>query len=119
MRRLLAHRAWLPLSAIALVGVAIRVHNALRYPPDWGFDASFNWRYIYRLTKSWELPAPDAGWSTADPPLYFYLAGLIMRVCEAAGHVNAALVAIPLLSALAGLATVALAVALVCRADAT
>ncbi len=109
MKRLLAHRVWLPVSALALLGAAIRVHNALRYPPDWGFDASFNWRYIYRLTQSWELPAPDAAWATADPPLYFYLSGLIMRGCQAAGQVNAALVAIPMLNALAGLAIVAMA----------
>ena len=46
--------------ALALAAVAIRVHNALHYPADWGFDASFNWRYIYRLTQDWALP-PLAG----------------------------------------------------------
>jgi hypothetical protein len=40
-----------------------------------------------------------------------------MRGCQAAGDINAALVAIPMLSALAGLAIIALAVALARRAD--
>jgi len=97
-------------------GIAVRLHNATHYPPDWGFDASYNWRYIYRLTRSWALPRPDAGWATGDPPFYFYLSGLVARAVESVSSMSSVLVAIPLLSALAGLATVALAVALVHRA---
>ena len=47
--------------ALALVAIAIRVRNALRYPADWGFDATFNWRYIYRLTQDWALPPLRGG----------------------------------------------------------
>ena len=46
---------------LAVAAVAIRLNNAIRYPPDWGFDASFNWRYIYRMSRDWALPPPDAG----------------------------------------------------------
>ena len=108
---------WIAAGILGLAGIALRVHNAIHYPPDWGFDASFNWRYIYRLTRSWALPDPSAGWSTGDPPLYFYLGGAVMRASKWAGNLNAAMVAIPLISTLAGLAVVALAVALVRRAD--
>ncbi len=96
-------------------GIAVRLHNATHYPPDWGFDASYNWQYIYRLTRSWALPRPDAGWATGDPPFYFYLSGLVARAVESVSSMSPVLVAIPLLSTLAGLATVALAVAFVRR----
>lgn len=42
-----------------LVACALRLNNALRYPPDWGFDASFNWSYIVRLGRDWSLPDPE------------------------------------------------------------
>ena len=102
--------------ALALVAVAIRVHNALRYPADWGFDASFNWRYIYRLTQEWTLPPAQAGWSTSDPPLFYYASAVVMRSLAALGARDAAVFVLPLLSALEGLGVVALAVALVRRA---
>jgi hypothetical protein len=102
---------------LALVAIAIRIHNALRYPADWGFDASFNWRYIYRLSQDLALPAPEAGWSTSDPPLYYYVGGLVMRALSAAGARDATVLVLPLLSVLAGLGVVALALLLARRAS--
>jgi hypothetical protein len=102
-------------AALALVAVAIRVHNALHYPPDQGFDASFNWQYIHRLTQSWTLPPPQAGWSTSDPPLFYYASAAVMRGLMALGARDAAVYVLPLLSALEGLAVVGLAVALARR----
>jgi hypothetical protein len=103
-------------AALALVALAIRAHNALVYPADWGFDASFNWRYIFALTRSWALPPPDESWSASDPPLYFYLAALVMRAIDAAtgAFPGAALL---WLNTLLGLGIVALAAHLVLRAD--
>ena len=107
----------IPISAaLALAAIAIRLSNALHYPPDWGFDASFNWRYIYRLTQDWALPTPEAGWSTSDPPLFYYASAAVMRGLAAVGARDAAVYLLPLLSALEGLAIVALAVALARRA---
>jgi 4-amino-4-deoxy-L-arabinose transferase-like glycosyltransferase len=106
---------WLgPLAVVAALG--IRAHNLLTYPADWGFDASFNWRYIYRLSRDAALPDPSAGWSTGDPPLYYALAALVFRALEACGARDLAVYAIPLLSTLAGLAIAALAFSLVRRA---
>jgi len=89
------------------VALAMRLCNALRYPPDWGYDASFNWRYIYRMSRDWALPHPSAGWSTADPPLFFTVSALLMAASDFS------LVLVPLLNTLAGLVIVALAVTLV------
>jgi hypothetical protein len=102
---------------LLVAGVSIRLHNALSYPPDWGFDASFNWRYIYRLTEDRALPTPDAGWATGDPPLYFALGALVMGGAGALGARDLSLVLVPLLGTAAGLAIVGLAAALVRRLD--
>jgi 4-amino-4-deoxy-L-arabinose transferase-like glycosyltransferase len=86
-----------------------RLHNARSYPADWGFDARFNWEYIAALAQRWQLPPPDAGWSTGDPPLYFALAALLVRAAPNQ------LVWVPLLNAALGLAVAGLAAALVWR----
>ena len=104
---------WTALAA----ALAIRLHNALHYPADWGFDASFNWRYIYRLSRDGALPPPSAGWSTGDPPLYFAVAAAVFRALDEVGARDLVVYAIPLLSLAAGLALAALAHALVRRAE--
>ncbi|MBW1687806.1 MAG: phospholipid carrier-dependent glycosyltransferase, partial [Deltaproteobacteria bacterium] len=110
-------RSLLVIVGLAALGVAIRLNNVFRYPSDWGFDASFNWRYIYRMSRDWAIPHPAAGWSTGDPPLYFTVSALIFRGLEALGLRDLVIIAIPLLSTLLGLALVWLAVVLVRRVD--
>lgn len=101
---------------LAAIGIAIRVNNALHYPPRWGFDAMFNERYVGRLLESWALPAPHADWSTAHPPLYYYLSAAIGRALGCADSLMA-IVPTRLVGTLAGLSSVALAVALVRRVN--
>jgi hypothetical protein len=96
---------------LLLLAAAVRIHNAFNYPPDWGYDASFNWRYIYRMAQDWALPNPAAGWSTADPPLFFVISAALM---DASGF---AIVLVSLFNTAVGLAVVALAVLLVRDAD--
>jgi hypothetical protein len=106
----------LALSAVlALAALAMRIHNALHYPPDWGFDARFSWQYIVSLTHSWALPPPAAGWSTSDPPLFYYVSAAVMRGLAALGARDLVVYALPLLSLLEGLAVVGLAVLLARR----
>lgn len=93
--------------ALGVAALWTRIHNARSYPADWGFDAGFNWEYIIALSRSWQLPAPDAGWSTGDPPLYFGLAALLVRAAPTQ------LVWVPLLNVALGLCVAGLAVALV------
>jgi 4-amino-4-deoxy-L-arabinose transferase-like glycosyltransferase len=110
-------REWIAAALLAAIAVAVRLRNAFTYPADWGFDASFNWRYIYRLTHTWSLPAPTDAWSTSDPPLYFYLAAAVLRIGRALAQSYHPLVTVPLLSVAAGLGSAALAWALVRRMD--
>lgn len=67
------------IAAVAGVGVAMRINNALRYPVDMGFDAIGNWEYVALLIRSWTLPPPDTGWSTAHPPFFYAFAAAIAK----------------------------------------
>jgi len=62
-----------------VVAVMQRIANAFLYPMFWGFDSSANWDYIKLLTHSWALPAPDAAWATAHPPLFYYVGAALTR----------------------------------------
>lgn len=99
---------------IATVAIAIRIHNALVYPVDKGYDAAPNWEYVELLLDDWRLPAPDAGWSTAHPPLFFYTAAAVGRLL---GHPDreTTIRAVRLLTVVLGLLTAVLAMALVQR----
>lgn len=107
--------AWRVGAALLVVGVAMRVSNALRYRTGNGFDAVENFEYVRLLMDSWALPAPDAAWSTSHPPLFYYVAAALWRGLDAVGLGQAILVAIPLLTSAAGLAVIAAAVWWVAR----
>ncbi len=94
---------WIAAAAFGALGVGVRLFDAFRYPPDWGFDATFNWRYIYRMSRDWEIPHPAAGWSTSDPPLYYAAAAALW---SASGE---NVLVVPLSNVVLGLALVVLA----------
>jgi hypothetical protein len=103
---LLRSPAVLGVAAVLAVGAAQRVWNVLHYPVFMGFDAKGNWEYIEMLLARWALPAPDAGWSTAHPPLFYALGAALGRLqhttdAESVGP------AVALASAAIGLAAVA------------
>lgn len=97
---------------LALVGAAMRIHNAFAFPKHWGFDANWNWEYIERLTHSWVLPAPHEGWSMGHPPFFYYAAALLARGMDGAS-VESKTIAIRLAVAATGLGAIACAVWLV------
>ena len=74
MRPALHARALWAVAGLLALGAAQRVWNVLHYPVFMGFDAKGNWEYIGMLMERFALPAPDAGWSTAHPPLFYALA---------------------------------------------
>jgi len=105
--------AWLwGMLPLALVAIAMRVHNAFALPKHWGFDANWNWEYIERLTGSWQLPAPHEGWSMAHPPFFYYAGALLARIMDGAS-VESITIAIRLASAALGVGAVGGAVWLI------
>jgi 4-amino-4-deoxy-L-arabinose transferase-like glycosyltransferase len=107
-RRVFAAVAFLLLT----LGIAIRVYNAIEYDILWGFDARENWQYVALLTRSWALPAPDAGWSTAHPPFFYYSSASIVRLLPTQDR-DLSVIALRLVSSAIGLVMVACAVLLV------
>jgi hypothetical protein len=107
---------WLGGAALVLVAVVMRVNNAIRFDPGWGFDGGANWDYIVRLRQSWALPAPDAFWSSYHPPLFYYVAGAAARVLEPFGKLTS-VAGIRLVSAALGMLAIAYGVRLIRRAD--
>lgn len=97
--------------ALAACAIAVRLWNVRYYPPDWGFDSAANWRYIYRMAQDWALPNPSAGWSTADPPLFFVTAAALMDASDFS------ILLVPLFNTAIGLGLVILAVRLVRELD--
>ena len=118
---LMPGRWQIALGVAAIAGLAIRLNNALVYPIDMGYDALGNWAYIELLLDSWRLPAPDQGWSTAHPPLFYYMAALVSHAVSGVVGVMSkpsSVQAIRLVTAASGLFGVWLAVHLV-RRDST
>lgn len=109
---------WLVIGVLlAVVGVAMRINNAIRFRTGNGFDATQNFEYIRLLMDSWALPAPDASWATSHPPFFYYLSALLWRGFGWLDLEVVALDAIPLGVSLAGLVAIAAAVRLVHRID--
>ena len=100
---------------LATLAAAIRINNALRYRSVYGFDAAENIEYVKMLLRSWRLPAPDAAWATAHPPLFYYLSAAVTRASLFFDSRLFTEAAIPLLGSAAGLATAGLAFALARR----
>ena len=106
MGPLLRSRALWAVAGLLALGAAQRVWNVLHYPVFMGFDAKGNWQYIGMLMERWALPAPDAGWSTAHPPLFYALAAGIGALQVAPNEESVGRPAVLLCAAL-GLAAVA------------
>jgi tetratricopeptide (TPR) repeat protein len=58
---------------MVVVGGAVRLHNALTYPPLHGYDGFGHFTYIWFVSKTWRVPLATSGWSFFHPPLYYFL----------------------------------------------
>jgi len=107
------------LSVLALLllaaGVAMRINNALRFRAELGFDAVGNLQYLKHLQTSWSLPSPEAMWSAAHPPLFYYAAASIWRGLRAIGLDDRLLPLLALVLSGVGLLTVFAVVAMARR----
>lgn len=102
---------------LLLVGVGIRINNALRFRADLGFDAVGNLQYLQHLQSTWALPSPEALWSSAHPPFFYYCAASIWRGLSAAGLEALVLPVLALAISAVGLLVVAAIVYWLRRAD--
>jgi tetratricopeptide (TPR) repeat protein len=64
-------------TALVLIGIAIRVHNAFSFPVLAGYDGFGHFTYVWFMAETWRVPIPTSGWGFFHPPFYYALmAGL-------------------------------------------
>ena len=102
---------------LLLAGIGIRISNALRFRADLGFDALGNLQYLQHLQSTWALPSPEALWSSAHPPFFYYCAALIWRGLTAVGLESLVLPVLALSISAVGLLVIAAIANWMRRAD--
>ncbi|HEY4761322.1 MAG TPA: hypothetical protein VIH42_12135, partial [Thermoguttaceae bacterium] len=85
------HGRWVGLTRILFVFIAVFwtalfLHNSHYLPPICGFDVSGHIGYINHFRTTWSVPLPDQGWQMHHPPLYHFLAAVLLRVVGYAPH---------------------------------
>lgn len=62
------------IAAIVLLaaGVAVRVNNALTFPPLQAYDGFSHFSYIWFMAEHWRVPLATTGWEFFQPPLYYW-----------------------------------------------
>ncbi len=58
---------------MVVVGAAVRLNNALRFPVMRGYDAFAHFVYVWFLAETGRVPAATAGWEFFQPPGYYAL----------------------------------------------
>jgi hypothetical protein len=64
---------------IAFFWTALFLHNSQYLGPFFGFDVKGYLDYIDHFQTAWSIPMPCEAWQTQHPPLYPFLAALILR----------------------------------------
>jgi hypothetical protein len=57
-------------------------NNTRLLPFHAGFDAGKHLKYIEYIQKNWSLPLPTEGWEMYQPPLYYFIAAVILSLCR-------------------------------------
>jgi Flp pilus assembly protein TadD len=57
-------------------------NNTRLLPFHAGFDAEEHLKYIDYIQKRWSLPLPTEGWEMYQPPLYYFIAAIILSFCK-------------------------------------
>jgi hypothetical protein len=70
---------WLPELVALLLGVAVRVTMLTRYHPTTGFDFVSHWKYVEWFRSHSGLPDILYSRETHQAPLYYFIAGRLLR----------------------------------------
>jgi 4-amino-4-deoxy-L-arabinose transferase-like glycosyltransferase len=66
--------------ALIGLGVMLRVSMYFRFDVRRGFDWWWHWQYVWWAAHHWTLPNPDQSLEFFHPPLYYFLAGGMVRL---------------------------------------
>ena len=76
----MSRRWFVVLATVAVVvALAVRVHNALTFPPLRGYDGFGHFTYVWYVAATGHVPLPTEGWSFFHPPLYYALMAVLWR----------------------------------------
>lgn len=64
---------WFCLAAL----IGLQIHNLVSYPSSRGFDAAGHMAYINWWQTEKRVPLANEGWELYQPPLYYWLSGLV------------------------------------------
>jgi tetratricopeptide (TPR) repeat protein len=83
-------------------------NNTRLLPFHAGFDAGSHLKYIEYIQKNWSLPLPTEGWEMYQPPLYYFIAAVILSLCKLSINDPASVLVLRALGAVFGIAQFAL-----------
>jgi len=97
------HGRWRGLTRVlfllmAVFWAALFLHNSWYLPPDCGFDVRGQLEYINHFRTAWSVPLAGQGWQTHHPPLYHFVAGVLLRIVGEAANTPHGILAIRLLN---------------------
>jgi tetratricopeptide (TPR) repeat protein len=69
---------WLLLGAIAIFWIAMFLHNSPFLSSSTGFDARGHLKYIDHFRAKWTVLLPGEIWESHQPPLYHFLAAVLL-----------------------------------------
>lgn len=70
----MSRRAFVAVAAALLIlGAAVRVNNALVFPPLQAYDGFSHFSYIWFMAEHWRVPLATTGWEFFQPPVYYWL----------------------------------------------
>jgi hypothetical protein len=83
-------------------------NNTRLLPFRAGFDSREHLKYIDYIQKNWSLPLPTEGWEMYQPPLYYFIAAVILSFCKLSVNDPASVFVLRALGAFFGIAQFAL-----------
>jgi len=68
----MTRRAFGLVAALMLAaGAAVRINNAMVFPPLQAYDGFSHFSYIWFMADQWRVPLATTGWEFFQPPLYY------------------------------------------------
>jgi len=71
---------WIGSALLGLIFVVFHVHNFPLYHPLSGYDSPAHIAIAEYVRWNWEMPPVDFGYGASNPPLYYYVAAVILTL---------------------------------------
>ncbi len=62
---------WIVAIVMVVAGAAVRINNAMEFPPLQAYDGFSHFSYIWFMAEHWRVPLATNGWEFFQPPLYY------------------------------------------------